>query len=107
MEETRDFEAQLRELGTQIERLDHELTQQDILLHSILKHYPDEEAHLPGYGRASMERSKSEIRERIQQWTKELAQLRVEAIGITAQLPVAGSTMRQLQLTGSSKASPD
>jgi hypothetical protein len=56
-----------------LERLD--LTQQDILLRSILKHYPDEEAHLPGCGRASMERSKSEIRARIEQWTKELAQL--------------------------------
>lgn len=106
MKETRDFEAQLRELGTQIERLAYDLTQQDILLRSILKHYPDEEAHLPGYGRASMERSKSEIRARIERWTKELAQLRVQAIGITAQLPVTGSTMRQLQLIGSAKPSP-
>ena len=38
MKETRDFEARLRELGTQIERLDYDFTQQDILLRSILKH---------------------------------------------------------------------
>jgi hypothetical protein len=101
--EVEQLRGQLLDLRTRVKQLDASIGMEQIILHSILSSFPDDQSIAKHAGASTATASKAQIRDRIAQWDFERRNLSDRILEIEYQLPVSVAPRPPLQLVKNPK----